>query len=211
MASLPHASARSLPTPTRSETPRGLPRAHHWTCDEYDALIERGALEGLRVELVAGTIVEMSPQQEAHVEVIELTRLALASAFGPTHWVRVQSPLQAGEDSKPEPDLAVVEGRPGGADRHPSAAVLVVEVSLSSLDYDRHDKASIYAAAGFADYWVVDVVGRRIVVFRDPAADPAAPHGASYRTISTHLPGDPVRPIALPGAVIDPADCFLSL
>ena len=86
---------------------------------------------------------------------------------------------------------------------HPRAAVLVVEVAESSLDYDRRDKALLYARAGFADYWIVNLIDRRIEVHRDPA-----PTG--YRSVVSLAPGDEVAPLAAPAARSPSPPCFPS-
>ena len=100
------------------------------------------------------------------------------------------------------PTLAVVSGSPRTyRDAHPSRAALVVEVSASSLDFDRDDKGSLYARAGIADYWIVNLVDRVVEVYRDPVPDAAAPYGWRYgsaevfRAPELHrAAGDSLRP-----------------
>jgi Uma2 family endonuclease len=83
---------------------------------------------------------------------------------------------------------------------------LVVEVSDSSLDYDTTDKASLYAAAGIADYWVVDLVNRRLMVMRDPLADAAARFGFRYSTVTAVAIGQSASPLAAPASNVAVAD-----
>jgi Uma2 family endonuclease len=99
----------------------------------------------------------------------------------------------------PVPDLAVVQGsiRDYGT-IHPSTAVLVVEVSDSSLKYDTGDKASLYASAGIADYWVVDLVGRQLIVFRDPQMDSTGVFGFSYADMKKYGPNQSASPLRAP-------------
>jgi Uma2 family endonuclease len=92
------------------------------------------------------------------------------------------------------------------ARQHPTTAVLVVEVADSSLTYDTGPKAHLYAAAGIADYWVIDVNGGHLVVFRDPVADAAAPRGFRYNSVLTLARGQSVNPLAAPTAVVQVAD-----
>ncbi len=142
----------------------------------------------------------MSPEKSRHAAAIDLALEALRREFGGSHTIRVQHPLIVSDSSEPEPDLAVV---PGSArdyvEQHPSSAALVVEVSDTSLEYDRTRKARIYAQAGLADYWIVNVVEGILEVHRDPT-----PSG--YRSISRFRAGDAVSPLAAPGASVAVAD-----
>ena len=79
-------------------------------------------------------------------------------------------PLNLGRDSDPEPDLAVVRGRIEDYSDHPTTALLIVEVSDTTLRLDRR-KAGLYAAAGIAEYWIVNLNERQVEVHRSPQAD----------------------------------------
>ena len=136
-----------------------------------------------------------------------LAEEVLRRIFSTGFVVRGENPLILGRTTDPVPDLAVVPGSTrDSATTHPTTAVLVVEVADSSLDYDTTTKASLYASAGIADYWVVDLVNRRIVVFRDPQPDAAQPFGSRYATVTAHLPGQPVSPLAAPGSTVAVGD-----
>ncbi len=135
----------------------------------WRAMIDSGAFVGRRAELIRGVIVEMSPQNQPHARVIQnLTRL-LFEALGRRADVRCQLPLVAIDHSEPEPDLAVVPIE--ALDDHPSAPHLVIEVSDSSLRYDRLAKRELYAESGYPEYWIVDLARRRVEVYRQPAGD----------------------------------------
>ncbi len=141
--------------------PRGLTRA------QYDALIELGALEGQRVELIEGVLVEVVPQGEEHEEAIEALTHHLVPRV-PDPWrVRVQLTLLATDTSEPEPDLAIAQ-RLGRS--KPRTAALVVEVAVTSQRTDLVHKAAIYAAAAVEQYWVLDVPRRQVVVHTQPQA-----------------------------------------
>ena len=115
-------------------------------------------------------------------------------------WVRVQNSIGLPElESAPEPDLVWVARRDYSAAR-PTAedVLLVIEVAETSLAYDTGQKAELYAAAGIADYWVVDVAGRAIEVRRDPA-------GGRYRSLKTFTGDEEVRPLAMPDVALRPA------
>jgi len=131
----------------------------------------------------------------------------LRVAFG-TGWdVRGQGPVALDDESEPEPDVAVVPGSfRDYATGHPSRPVLVVEASESSLAFDRYHKGSVYARAGLADYWIVNLVDRVLEVYRDPVQDSAAAFGWRYRSLETLAPEASVAPLVLPSARIRVAD-----
>ena len=106
-------------------------------------------------------------------------------------------PFVGGDDSEPEPDVAVVRGHQRDYIRaHPDTAVLVVEVSDSTLDYDRRRKGPAYARAEVPEYWVVNLVDHLVEVYRDPMAD------RGYQTVLTLRPGETIAPLGAPFASI---------
>lgn len=167
---------------------------------EYESLVERGLLDESRVELLSGTLVEMSPQGPLHAEVV--TRLAerLIRDLPRAVQTRVQSPLALSDDSEPEPDLAVV---PAGDYRqaHPAQDLLVIEVSETSLEKDRGVKTALYAAAGIPEFWIVNIPAQTIEVHRQPSA-------GRYTTIVCLGRGDAVAPAAHPAIRIAVGDLF---
>ncbi|MBK8996948.1 MAG: Uma2 family endonuclease [Myxococcales bacterium] len=156
--------------PVASPDPFHEPR-RKFTADEVYRMLDAGILEeGPGLELLEGDLVVMSPQGAPHAGFAELLRERLLQALGPGHNARTHAPVDAGPHSQPEPDVAVVRGRPEDyLTRHPTAAdtLLVVEVARSSLPRDRR-KARIYAQARFAEYWLFDVEQRSVLVHRDP-------------------------------------------
>jgi Uma2 family endonuclease len=178
-----------------------------WTRAEYERLTDAGFFpDGERVELIEGDIVKMAPQDADHSGGIGRGQRALQRAFGPDCWVRVQLPIALGA-SEPEPDLAVVAGRPDAyAVEHPTTALIVVEIAASSLTYDRDTKAHIYARADVADYWVLNLVDTQLEVHRDPVLLPTGRHG--YRTRTIYFVGDTVAPLHAPDNPISVSDLF---
>lgn len=173
-----------------------------WTREEYYRLAELGFFHGQRVERIGGQLMVMSPQDWRHSSGVTRALRAVQAAFGDTAWVRDQHPLEFTRDSDPEPDVSVVPGRFEDYTAHPTTALLIVEVANTSLSYDRRQKASLYAAAGVPDYWVLDVNGRRLEVCRDPRPDPSEPHGWGYADRRWLTPADAVSPLAAPTASI---------
>jgi Uma2 family endonuclease len=114
--------------------------------------------------------------------------------------VRIQLPFAAGDDSLPEPDLAVVAaGRHRNA--HPNRAFLIVEVADSSLKLDRQEKAELYARADVPEYWVVNVAGRIIERHSEPA-------GGAYARVTPFRSGETISPLAFPDVTVRVDDVF---
>lgn len=169
------------------------------TAREFELMVRQGILhEDERVELIEGNIVQMPPIGPGHSYSVSRGTNELVAAFGATHFVRVQCPLNLLTHSEPQPDFALVPKEALEPHQHPTTADLVIEVADTSLQYDRSEKASVYAAAGIADYWIANVSERRLEVRRDPGPDPAAPAGHSYRSLKVYLPGDSVAPLFRP-------------
>jgi Uma2 family endonuclease len=142
----------------------GLDSIRRLDTEAYNRMVQTGALEGEPVELLDGLLVEMSPQGADHyLAIVRLTRhLAAARA-----WLGVQGPLEIKPGSEPEPDLALIEGEPSPS-QLPRAALLTVEVAVTSHKKDRGPKVEMYARAGVPTYWLVDVPGRAVEVRTDP-------------------------------------------
>jgi Uma2 family endonuclease len=164
---------------------RGDVKTHRWRRVEYERLIETGFFRpGDPVELVGGQLIVAEPQGSRHFAAVQAMEEALRTAFGRGWQIRGQGPLALDEESEPEPDVAVVPGSfRDYVAGHPSRPVLVVEISESSLALDRDHKGSLYARAGLADYWIVNLAEQTLEVYRDPGADPAAPFGWRYRSV----------------------------
>lgn len=194
-----------LTPPPLAPTP-GL-RPFRWTVAEFHRFGDFGAFRGRRVKLIRGVLLEQDMMNPPHATAILVATQTLQTAFGAGWTVRVQLPLVLGQETDPLPDLAVVRG--GVRDHaatHPTTAGLVVEVSDSTLAADVTEMAELYATAGVADYWVLDLDGRRLLVFRDPAPLPHGLGATAYRTHLTYGSADAVSPLAHPVATVRVAD-----
>lgn len=181
------------------------PRTKRWTREEYYRLAQDGWFRGQRVQLIQGEIIQMPPQGHEHaVSIMRITRW-LHQVCGNSLLVRCQMPLNALEDSEPEPDLAVIPGPIEAMSDHPRTALLAIEVSDSSRALDRR-KASLYAAAGVREYWIVDVQARIVEAYREPRADPSAEFGFNYPPPVTLNEHDSVSPLAIPSATVRVAE-----
>jgi len=176
-----------------------------FTRAQYFDMADRGYFAGKRVERIRGEIVEMSAVNWPHALAVGNTADELRLVFAGFGWVHIQSPLTLA-DSDPEPDVAVYPGRRQDYTDHPTArqALLVVGVSESSLDSDTTTKVELYAEDGIREYWVVDLVNRQLLVFRDPVAIAAGGH--TYLTRLTFGPADSVSPLAASTATLHVAD-----
>src|SRR5581483_9607614 len=174
-----------------------------FTCEQFWEMCERGYFVGKRVELIGGEIVEMPPQGNKHGATIRRVERTLEGAFGPGFWPRNQMTLDLSPHGVPDPDIAVIRGDPDNpADDNPTTALLVVEVSDSMLSYDRNAKASMYAAAGIVDYWIVNIPDRQLEIRRNPQPDSTAEFGHSYGSLTTLKPGDTATPLAAPSGAV---------
>lgn len=81
-----------------------------------------------------------------------------------------------------------------------------MEPLWSSVPYDRHNKASLYARAGIKDYWIVNLVDRQLEVRRQPVADPSMSHGFGYTAVTLLHGGDTVTPLCSPHTQLSVAD-----
>lgn len=130
------------------------------------------------IELMEGELVDMAPISSAHAAVV-CTLDTLLREVAPRAMVRVQSPLVLGERSAPQPDVMLLRPR---ADRyynsHPTAAdaLLVVEVADTTLMYELEVKSPLYARAGIAELWIVDIARRELHMFREPQLDYSVHH-----------------------------------
>jgi Uma2 family endonuclease len=175
-----------------------------WTRDEYVQMSEWNWFHHCKVHLIGGEVIEMASQHDPHAAGVTLTLDALRQAFGTGYWVRTQTSLDLSPHGVPDPDVAVIPGSPRGArpQNIPTTALLVVEVSESTLREDRSIMASLYAAGGITDYWIVNLVQRQLEVHRERVADASRKFGWWYSNRTIHDPGEFVSPLALPQARI---------
>jgi Uma2 family endonuclease len=171
-------------------------------------MVEQGLLDSDdKVELLDGLLVVKEPQSALHAAVVVAGQRVLQRVFGPRYHVRIGSPVALDEMSEPEPDLAVVPGNPWDYKKaHPSKPVLMVEVALTSRAKDRLWKGGLYARAGLADYWVVNLVDEVLEVYRQPKRAPSHRYGWKYGSLQLLKRGATVSPLAAPRGRVRVAD-----
>jgi Uma2 family endonuclease len=176
---------------------------HRLSVAQYEQMIRANILnETDGVELIHGLLVPKMSHGDDHDTSIERLTGALVPAVPPaTAVVRCQCALTL-PDSVPEPDFVVCTPARARAGRHPTPAdtFLVMEVSDSTLYYDRTVKLGMYAGAGIPVYWIVNIPDRRIEVYTDPAATPPA-----YSTRTDYRPGQAV-PLVVAGTAVAAID-----
>lgn len=169
-----------------------------FTVAQYERMVETGILGKYdKVELLEGWVVLKMARNPPHDCTIQRVQSRLYRVL-PAGWdIRTQLAATL-PDSQPEPDIAVVRGDyTSYTKRHPGPADigLLIEIADSSLQRDMEDKPRIYARAGVAAYWVLDVTNREVIAYTDP---PAAGEPAVYGTCDRYRPGDTI-PFILDG------------
>jgi len=179
------------------------PLAHLVSVREYYRLAETGVLRpDRRTELLHGKIIEMSPIGPFHSSVVNrITRLLNLQA-GDRWIVSTQNPIHLDDHSEPQPDLVLLKPTPdeyASGHARPGDVFLLVEISDSSLDYDREEKLPGYGRAGIAEVWIVNLNDRTLEVYREPQF-------TGYGTKTILHPGDQAAPQAFPDAVVAVAE-----
>ena len=184
-------------TSVRSQSPPARPPVD---VDAYYRMMPEGLIGAdERVELLEGEVVRMPPIGPGHADVVdELGRASFSATFEREVRVRVQGPIRLDRYNEPQPDIAILQAKAGGyRHEHPTAAdvLLLIEVADSSLVEDRRRKVPLYASFGVPELWLVDLQGRKIEVYRQPA-------GGAYGERFEMREGI-LRPAALPGLAVD--------
>ncbi|MBD2529223.1 Uma2 family endonuclease [Nostoc flagelliforme FACHB-838] len=174
---------------------------------EYHKMAETGIFHPEeRLELIAGQIIRMSAKGTAHESAITRTERLLRQRLGDKVLLRIQSPVQLDDYSEPEPDISVVKLNPlDYEDHHPNASevFLLIEIADSSLKYDREVKAmasptpraNAYSKSGIIEYWILDVNGRKLYMYRLPSPD-------GYHSESILAEDVTISPLAFPDCAI---------
>jgi Uma2 family endonuclease len=179
---------------------RRAPAPHRLDVGAYYKMAEAGILtESDHVELIGGEIFDMAPIGSTHAgKTDRLNHLFARAAADGLALVRVKGPLRLDALNEPQPDVMLLKPREDYyQDRHPGAAavLLLVELSESSLAYDRGMKLALYARFGVPEVWIVDLPGAAIEVYREPA-------GGAY-ALKQRLTSGSLAPVLVPGVTID--------
>lgn len=174
-----------------------------WSLQDYHQMIATGLLDDRKVELLTGEVIEMSPEGVSHSFHCTETGEYLRQLLGNRAKIKEAHPITLPNNSEPEPDIAIVR-MPAALyrDRHPQPEDIfwLVEISDSTLAKDLGMKKDIYADAGIAEYWVMNLQTSVVVVFRDLTA-------SGYQS-ETQFNSGTISPLAFPALSIDVLQLF---
>lgn len=177
-----------------------LPLPRLWTRVDYYHAADVGIFApDEKLELIEGEILTMSPVGSQHSVTVLRTFQFLVRAFGKDYHINIQEPITLSDMTEPEPDVIVAMGESGlYEDHHPTPAELrlVVEVSDTTLVFDKTRKAALYNACGIPEYWIVNLPLRQIEVFRDPRID------SEYQSVMVATENETISPLRAPLAKI---------
>jgi Uma2 family endonuclease len=177
-----------------------VPVRHKLTVDAYYRMGEAGIFgEDDRIELIDGDLIDMAPIGQDHAAAVTGLNEALVLACVGRANVSPQNPVYLDETSAPQPDFAVLRRRADlyatGERPGPADILLLVEVADTSLTYDKTVKLPLYARAGIAEVWIVDLKRRVLLAFRKPAA-------GAYQETTTHHAGEDLALTLAPDIVV---------
>ena len=151
----------------------------HWSKKEFIENVERGFLSKQRVILFRGELIEMPAIGALHALAVKKLNIWLVQKFQGEFEIRTQNPFEAYDETMPQPDGAVYTQAQDARQPHPNAALLLIEVSDSSLEFDQ-EMALDYAASHVQEYWIINVRDRNIEVYRQAVSDPSSVTGFRY-------------------------------
>ncbi len=177
-----------------------------FTVTEYEGLIAAGFFrDDERLELIEGEIVQMCPIGSHHAGCVNKLAAQLVRQTTEAVQINNQSPLRLNNGGEPQPDLLALRGRAdyyAAANPTPADVLLLVEVSDSTLRYDRDVKLPLYAQAGICEVWIVNLVEEVIEVYNAPVA-------GSYTSRRVLRRGESLTPTILPDLVLAVTDILL--
>lgn len=175
---------------------------HRWSVSEFHQMAAAGLLdEGERVELIEGEMIDMAPIGSRHAFIVNrLSQAFSACGANGQYLVSTQNPVCLGDRSEPQPDIALLKNR-NYMEALPTATdvLLIVEVSDTTLDYDRDVKLGLYARHGIPEVWLMNVNAGELTVYREPAE-------GQYRLIRKPTAAEAVAPVLVSGVAISLAD-----
>jgi len=160
-----------------------------FTVGQYHQMIESGILTDRdRVELLQGEIIEMSPIGMQHAACVDRMNELLVRELVGRAIVRVQNPIQLSTRSEPQPDFAILQRRSdfyANGHPQPSDVFALIEVSDTTIEFDRTVKVPIYAKDNIAEVWIVDLNAEAVQIYREPSE-------AGYQQLQTFRRGQAI-------------------
>ena len=180
--------------------PATVPTRRRFTVAEYYALAEIGILaENDRVELLDGDLIVMPPIGDWHAASVKFFNNTMLPPLQSRAMIAVQDPVRLDEHSEPQPDVMLLRWRDdfyGGGHPGPADVLLLIEVSDTTVEYDRNAKLPRYARSGIPEVWIVNRPARRIEGYSEPSGD-------AYTTVRYAGPGETIAPQAFPDIVLE--------
>jgi Uma2 family endonuclease len=174
-----------------------------FTTKEYHRMAEAGILQpDERVELIEGDVVEMAPIRSRHAACVMRLSSLINRRAGDIALVNPQNPVFLREHSEPQPDISILRPREdfyATGHPRPDDILLVVEISDTTLEYDRGRKVPLYARANVPEVWLVDLNDARIEVYREPEI-------GGYRQVSVITGDQLLSPQSLPQLSVTPRE-----
>lgn len=163
---------------------------YYFSVAEFERMGEAGVFrKDARLELIEGEIIEMSPIGSRHAACVKFLSRFLNRTVGDIVLVSTQDPIRLNDFSEPEPDLALLRLRDDFyRDAHPTPAdvLLIIEVADTTLAYDRQVKVPLYAKAGVAEVWIINLTDEQIEIYAELTGD-------TYQTVSNFRRGQEAR------------------
>jgi len=188
-----------------SGTAQDLLQRHRLTISDYHRMGEAGILhEDSRVELIEGELIDMAPIGSQHAGTVKQLSRLFNLAASQAAIVSTQDPIILDKHSEPEPDIMLLRPRDDfykSSHPRPDDVLLIIEVADTSLQYDRAIKIPLYARHGISEVWLVDLLYKRLILFRSPLKD-------GYQEVFSPRALDALSPRLLPGAILDLSGLF---
>ncbi|MFL6253437.1 MAG: Uma2 family endonuclease [Pyrinomonadaceae bacterium] len=169
---------------------------YSFTAEEFQRMGVAGIFrQGARLELIEGEIIEMSPIGSLHAACVNFLSMLLNRLFGESHIIATQNPIRLSDFSEPQPDISLLRRRGDyyrGKLPTPADVLLVIEVADTTVVKDKTIKIPLYARAGIAEAWLVNIPEERVEIYSDPT-------GGFYQRIEVFGRGTEARSHTLDG------------
>ncbi|MDX6272678.1 MAG: hypothetical protein QOD28_3901 [Acidobacteriota bacterium] len=176
---------------------------YYFSVAEFERMGEAGVFtKDARLELIEGEIIEMSPIGSRHAACVKFLNRFLNRTVGDIALISTQDPIRLNDFSEPQPDLALLRLRDDfyrDALPTPADVLLVIEVADTTLGYDRQVKVPLYAKAGVAEVWIINLTDELIEVYAEPESD-------AYQTVVNFRRGEEARAHSVANLVVGVAE-----
>ena len=180
-------------------------KPHLITVKTYDLMVQHGILTEIdNVELLNGEIIDKMPKGTKHSAIRRFITKFFYRILEDSIVIQIQDPIVLDDLSEPEPDVVLAKFDENGyTEKHPSAKdiLLIIEVSDTTLYFDRKDKGEAYSRAGINQYLIVNVANNTIEDYRQPSDD-------GFQLKQTHKIGDSFTLVAFSEIEIKVTDFF---